>query len=262
MIEIDIQKRLDSRTLSLSIDIKRGTITGLFGESGVGKTTILRVIAGLDSADRGVIRVGDSVWFDSKSNINLSPQKRRVGFVFQSYALFPNMSIIENILFAQAKRDKTKALELLDMVGLKDFANRGIESLSGGEKQRVALVRAIAQEPEILLMDEPLSALDLEIRKRLQKEIVEIQKRLSLTVIFVSHDREEILRVCDSVVVLNRDGSYSSGKADEVLGFNRGSLKGEIIDIRGEKAVVLIGDNIIEIEYKEGYSVGGMVEVG
>jgi len=259
MIEIDIRKRLDSRVLSLSIEIKRGTITGLFGESGVGKTTLLRVIAGLDSADNGVIRVGDSVWFDSKNNINLSPQKRRVGFVFQSYALFPNMSIIENILFAQAKRD---TLELLDMVGLKDFANRGIESLSGGEKQRVALVRAIAQEPEILLMDEPLSALDLEIRKRLQKEIVEIQKRLSLTVIFVSHDREEILRVCDSVVVLNRDGSHSSGRADEVLGFNRGSLKGEIIDIRGERAVVLIGDNIIEIEYRDGYSVGEMVEVG
>ena len=154
MIRIDIEKKLISQSgeivLNVSTQIKEKEFITVFGESGAGKTTFLRIIAGLTVPDRGYIEVNGKVWFDSKRGINLPPQKRKIGFVFQDYALFPNMTVEENILFAMEKRDTAFLEELIEIVNLKKLRNRKPDTLSGGQKQRVALSRAIARKPEIL----------------------------------------------------------------------------------------------------------------
>ncbi len=205
MNRILIQKKLDKNTNSnLEIDIGFGNeILALFGKSGVGKTTILRSIAGLTNPDNGYIEIGGDVWFDSSRKINLTPQKRDVGFVFQDYALFPNMTVRENLEFAlKDKKDKDWLDKVLESVKMTSFANRKPDTLSGGEKQRIAFARAILRRPKILLMDEPLSALDYEARLTLQEEILFCQKELQIPILWVSHDKSEIEKVASRIAFI------------------------------------------------------------
>lgn len=187
--------------LDFDIMLSQGEISAIFGESGAGKTTLLRILAGLITPQKGFIRVGDEIWLDLKKGINLSPQKRSLGFVFQDYALFPNMSVRENL--AYATQNQRKIDELLELIGLKELANSRPKELSGGQAQRVALARALTKEPKILLLDEPLSALDFKMRSYLQEELLKILKYFKTTALLVSHDLAEIYRLSARVLQLS-----------------------------------------------------------
>ena len=191
---------------SFNLDIKAGEMVSLLGPSGCGKSTALRCLSGFESITRGEILIGD------KSVAPVPPQKRGIGMVFQQYSLFPNMNVLDNVAFGlkvrKVGRDEriAAARSILDMVGLKDFAEAYPARLSGGQQQRVALARAIVVNPKVLLLDEPLSALDAKIRVQLRDEIRALQLRLGITAIFVTHDQEEALVVSDRIAVMH-DGN-------------------------------------------------------
>ncbi|NPA16181.1 MAG: ATP-binding cassette domain-containing protein [Aquificae bacterium] len=256
---LKLEKRLKGSEgeflLNVDMDIPEGSFVTIFGRSGAGKTTILRMIAGLEKPDRGFIKVGNSVYYDSSAGIDLPPQKRKVGFVFQDYALFPNMTVAENILFGMEKPDRGFLDYLLELTGLEKLADRKPDTLSGGQKQRVALARAVARKPEILLLDEPLSALDMETRKMLQEELQRIHRDMNLTTFLISHDFSEVFRLSDTVYVLDRGSIVKQGRPEDVFVQERlsGKVKfsGEIVDIKREDVVyivsVLIGNRIIKV---------------
>jgi putative spermidine/putrescine transport system ATP-binding protein len=187
-----------------SLDIGPGEFVALLGPSGCGKTTALRILAGFENANSGEVLV------DGQDIQAVPPQRRGMGMVFQSYSLFPNMSALENVAFGLRLRKvsnserRAKAMALLEMVELKDRANRYPHQLSGGQQQRVALARALAIEPRVLLLDEPLSALDAKVRVQLREQIRALQKRLAITTVFVTHDQDEALSMADRVAVMRQ----------------------------------------------------------
>ncbi len=188
---------------NLNLDIKDGEFVTFLGPSGCGKTTTLRIIAGFQEPDAG------EVIFDNKLMNGVPANKRPVNTIFQRYALFPHLNVYENIAFGLRLKHwkeediKSKVSEMLSLVDLKGFDRRGIDSLSGGQQQRVAIARALAVEPRVLLLDEPLGALDLKLRKDMQVELKNIQQRLGITFIYVTHDQEEALSMSDKVVVMD-----------------------------------------------------------
>ncbi|OIU52729.1 sulfate/molybdate ABC transporter ATP-binding protein [Campylobacter jejuni] len=205
MIKIDIKLPINTakgkKQLELNTCLKANEITAIFGESGAGKTTLLKIIAGLIKPEFGRIEVGDELWFDTQKNVNLAIQKRKIGFVFQDYALFPNMSVKENIFYAATS--KQKAEELLSLMNLENLAKIYPKNLSGGQAQKVALARALAREPQILLLDEPLSALDFKMRSFLQDELVKILQHFKITTLLVSHDLAEIYKLSHRILELS-----------------------------------------------------------
>jgi molybdate transport system ATP-binding protein len=232
VMQIEVEKALFTANgpmdLQISVNLPIGELMVLFGDSGAGKTTILRMLAGLTKPDRGVIRMGDQVWFDSEANINLVPQRRSIGFMFQDYALFPNMSVLENIAFAQKERNINEACQLIDKFGLSEFTHRKPTKLSGGQKQRVALARALACEPEFLLLDEPLSALDAKTRVQLQDEILKAHQYCNTTTLLVSHDLAEVFRLAQKVIRIDHGKITALGKPDELFIDNQISGKVQI----------------------------------
>ncbi|QIX86335.1 sulfate/molybdate ABC transporter ATP-binding protein [Campylobacter ureolyticus] len=224
MIEFSLKKELfgvnENMELNVKINFKSGSFISLSGESGSGKTTILRCLAGLEKAN-GFIKVDDEIWQDEK--IFLSPQKRRIGFVFQDYALFENLSVKDNFLFVE--KDINHCNKLLDMLGLMSLKDRYPANLSGGQKQRVALGRAMMRKPKLLLLDEPLSALDPHLRARLQDEISKIQDLFKTTTILVSHDPNEIYKLANYMFVLKNGKIIKKGTPKEILLKTSGSQK-------------------------------------
>jgi len=207
VIGFRIAKRLRAGRHSFDLELEReladGAFLGVLGPSGSGKTTLLRCLAGHERPDSGRIGVGQELWYDSSSGACVPPRLRSVGFVPQDYALFPNMTVLGNILYADP--DRENARELLSLVRLEKQAGLFPRELSGGQKQRTALARALARRPAILLLDEPLSALDEELREELGDELGRIQRASGVTAIMVSHSRHEISRLCDESIEL-RDG--------------------------------------------------------
>ncbi len=209
MIRFRLEKRLNfaegGRKLDIEIQLEKGQFVTLYGKSGAGKTSILRMLAGLLRPDAGHIQVEGRQWYAHNKNIFLSPQKRQLGFLFQDYALFPNMSVRENLLFALPKGQPDAIIaELIELMELRELQNRRPNRLSGGQQQRVALARALVQKPPLLLLDEPLSALDQEMRLKLQEYLLEIHRKYGLTTILVSHEPNEILRLSDTVYVIEQ----------------------------------------------------------
>ena len=263
MIEIDIEKKLIGAkgkfNLKFSFSSDKNTFLSIFGKSGSGKTTILRIIAGLEKADRGKIVVNNKVWLDTEKGIDIPPQKRNVGFVFQNYALFPNMTVLENILFAMNKKDVKKALEILKDVELEPLKDRYPNTLSGGQQQRVALARAIARNPEILLLDEPLSALDFSIRFKLQDLIKKLHQKFQLTTILVSHEPQEVIKLSDVVVHIENGKVLKVGNPLDIFKKKEVSAKfsffGYVVDIKKVDilylAVINIGTDIVEVALTE-----------
>ncbi|WP_229310759.1 sulfate/molybdate ABC transporter ATP-binding protein [Larkinella arboricola] len=190
--------------LEVDFTLKAGSLTGLYGPSGSGKTTLLRILAGLTTPEMGLIRVDDQLWLDTERRINVPTQQRNVGMVFQDAALFPNMSVRENVQFAAENRRDPIVEELLELAGLTSLANRKPATLSGGQRQRVALIRALARRPRMLLLDEPFSALDFETRAQLLSELVRLHQRFGTTTVLVTHHQEEIQRVADRFIKLER----------------------------------------------------------
>ncbi len=254
MIKIDITKKLHGSSgemnLDISLDIKKGDFVALTGLSGSGKTTLLRILAGLEDA-KGSIKIDNEIWLDN--NKVLSPQKRKIGFVFQDYALFDNMTVEKNLLFVND--NKELANKLLEMTELKELKNRYPNSLSGGQKQRVSLCRAMMNKPKLLLMDEPLSALDPNMRTKLQNEILALHKEFNTTTIMVSHDPSEIYRLSSRVVVLNLGKIVDDGKPKDILlktsGSQKFSFEGELLDIKKVDviyiAIISIGQQLVEV---------------
>ena len=216
MLNIDIKKRIMTasgwRELSVKLDVEDKSFVGVTGNSGSGKTILLRMISGLSKPDSGVIMVDGEPWFDSKLKINLPPQKRKTGFMFQEHALFPNMTVKQNILYAL--NDIKEVNKLLTLMELKSLENIFPEKLSGGQKQRVALARAVIQKPKILLLDEPFSSLDDKMCFILQKEIKKIHQLFGITIFFVSHRSHEILDMASRVIVID-EGAVSEHNRSE-----------------------------------------------
>jgi molybdate transport system ATP-binding protein len=236
--------------LKVNLEIEMGDFIALSGFSGSGKTTLLRILAGLESAN-GKIVVNNKIWLDQ--DIFLPPQKREIGFVFQDYALFNNMSIIDNLLFVS--KDIELAHYLLNITELIKLKNRYPNSLSGGQKQRVALCRAMMNRPKLLLMDEPLSALDPIIRRKLQNEILTLHNEFNTTTIMVSHEPSEIYRLASRVVVLNSGRIIDDGDVKDILlqtqGTAKFSFEGEILDIIKVDviyiAIISIANQLVEV---------------
>ncbi|MCI0947323.1 sulfate/molybdate ABC transporter ATP-binding protein [Clostridioides difficile] len=204
---VDIEKDLSSFKLKVEIKQEKGTL-GFLGESGSGKSMTLKCIAGLEKPTRGKIVLNDRVLFDSEKKINLSTQDRKVGFLFQNYALFPHMTVSKNIELGLLKLSKSEKKEIvaryLDILKLNGFEGRYPWQLSGGQQQRVALARALATSPDILLLDEPFSALDHHLRSNMEKELMNMLKDYKGDILFVTHDIEEAYRVCDDIIVYNK----------------------------------------------------------
>lgn len=194
MIRIDIQKKLKAyrgvQVLHVKKDIASGSITRITGPSGAGKTTLLKMIAGLITPDAGKISVDDKVWFEAGSKINLSPQLRQTGFVFQDYALFPNMTVQQHLEYAT--KDAGWISRLLAIGRLETFSDHKPDHLSGGQQQRLAILRALAIKPKILLMDEPFSALDVKMKTALIVDLQVLLKELGATAIIISHNPQEL----------------------------------------------------------------------
>jgi len=272
MIKIDINKKLHGANgemdLDVNLEIKQGDFVALSGESGSGKTTLLRILAGLEEA-RGTLKIEDKIWLDDK--FNLPTQKREIGFVFQDYALFPNMSVENNLLYVNA--DRELASHLLKMTELSELKKRLPNSLSGGQKQRVSLCRALMNKPKLLLMDEPLSALDPKMRTKLQSEILQLHKEFQTTTIMVSHDPSEIYRLSNRVIVLNQGKVINDGLAKEVLlktsGSQKFSFEGELLEIIKVDviyiAIVSIGQQLVEVVVSQdalkNLKIGGIVTI-
>jgi iron(III) transport system ATP-binding protein len=194
----------------LDLRIEEGEMLVLLGPSGCGKTSTLRSVAGLEAPTRGRITVGHDVVFDSNRGIVVPPNKRRIGMVFQSYAVWPHMTVAQNVGFPLKMQRKGKAEirsrveEVLDLVGLSGMGHRGASRLSGGQMQRVALARSLAMQPSVLLLDEPLSNLDAKLRERLRFELRDVQQRIGITSIYVTHDQSEALALADRVAVMSQ----------------------------------------------------------
>lgn len=254
MIEINIKKGLHgangSMDLSVNLNIQKGEFVALSGLSGSGKTTLLRVLAGLETAN-GSIKVDEEIWLDK--NHFKAVQKRDIGFVFQDYALFPNLTVLQNLLFVT--KDKELALHLLDKTDMINLQNRYPNSLSGGQKQRVSLCRALMKKPKLLLLDEPLSALDLGMRAKLQNEIKTLHKEFDTTTIMVSHDPSEIYNLASRVLVLDFGKIINDGLPKDILLKTKGSQKfsfeGELLDIIKIDviyvAIVSIAEQLVEV---------------
>lgn len=216
---VNIKKSYPDFEIDLSFDIEKGKLITLLGPSGCGKTTTLHIIAGFIVPDRGKIIV------ERKRVDRLPPHLRKTGIVFQDYALFPNMNVFNNIAFGlrmqgwSKKRVERRVHELLELIRLYEYGKRAVTNLSGGEQQRVALARALAPNPNILLLDEPLSALDAKLRKELRSDIKRIQQRLHLTTVYVTHDQEEAFAISDKIAVMHDGKIEQIGKSHDI--YNR-----------------------------------------
>lgn len=250
MIHISLHKTLTmaggNKTLSIETSIKKGSLAVVFGQSGAGKTSLLRMIAGLLQPESGRISSGNEVWLDTENGVRLPVQKREIGFVFWDLALFPNMTVAENLAYAVGgKQHDSDINDLLKLVQLENLADRRPDTLSGGQRQRVAIARALARRPQLLLLDEPFSSLDMGMHHQLREDLYRIHKELQLTTILVTHDVADVYHLADQVLVIDEGLLVQSGSPVEVFGVGsangRLELPGEVLCVR-ENGVVHIAE--------------------
>ncbi|MDD2318924.1 MAG: ATP-binding cassette domain-containing protein [Geobacteraceae bacterium] len=209
MLQASIQKNFPGITVDVEFACESGIVV-LFGPSGSGKTTILKCLAGLQNPDRGRISLGANLFFSSENSISLPARKRRIGYLFQEYALFPHLNVRDNVRYGvpaahrTAQKNCLNSDDVMEMLKIRHLLSRFPANLSGGEKQRVALARALMVEPELLLLDEPLSALDSTTRLELRTELKQLQKLWQIPFVLVTHCREEMAALADEVIFLNR----------------------------------------------------------
>ncbi len=276
MIELSLQKELRSASgamlLDLELTVGDGDLLTLYGKSGAGKTSLLMMLSGLMRPDRGRISVRGRVWTDTEKGIHLKPQQRNVGMVFQDYALFPNMTVRENLAYALRERSEDREIaHLVEIMDLGDLQDRKPDTLSGGQKQRVALARALVNKPELLLLDEPLSALDQEMRGKLQHYILEVHREYGLTTLLISHDVTEIIRMSDYVVEMDQGKILRRAAPGEIFTSEKLNAKfqftGEVMKMTRQEFIVivtvLVGRELVKVVANdsevEGMKVGDRV---
>ncbi len=264
MINLDFTKQLSGPgghfTLHINCRIRKGDFVAVYGPSGAGKTTLLRCIAGLSPPGNGHITVAGQPWFSAKGNINRKPQQRSAGLVFQDYALFPNMTVEKNIRYAMAKgQDSKQVAEVIELMGLQQLLGRQPTTLSGGQQQRVALARSLVRMPQVLMLDEPMSALDLEMRHKIQDYLLTAHKKYNLTTLLVSHDVGEIFKLANKVMVLdNGTLQQFAAPAEVFLSKETGGnfqFAGEVLSITREEVIyvvtILIGQQVVKVVAEE-----------
>jgi len=276
MIKFKFNKTIKYSNFELNVDfeLQKGDFLSIYGESGAGKTTILRIISGLENADKGIINSNDSIWYNSESKINIKPQERKIGFVFQNNSLFPNMTVIKNLEFALEKnQSKSIISELIETIDLTKLKDRKIDSLSGGQRQKVALARALVQKPSLLLLDEPFSAIDDYNRLKLQDYILKIHHKYNLTTILVTHNLPEIFKLSNKVLKIKNGKVEAFGSPTELFLTQENNstfkLLGTILSLNKEEGeyliYILVSGNIInrlvsEKEFNK-YTVGELIEL-
>lgn len=278
MINCVLHKQLHAANgdmqLHVSFKLAPGDFISIYGPSGAGKTSIIRMLAGFLKPDDGEIQFEIETWFSHHKKIHVAPQKRNIGFVFQDYALFPNMTVRENLLFALQKNEPVDIIaELMQVTGLEQLSNRQVQALSGGQKQRLALARALVRKPKLLLLDEPLSAVDNAMRESLQTILKDIHIRYNLTTILVSHDISEIIKLANRTLVIENGIIIKDGKPADIFfpekPHNQLLVNGQITEIvkseNGQMASVLLPPQIIKVQLSENevhhFQKGDLVQV-
>lgn len=234
---VDIYKKFDGDFIlrNINLYIEKNEFLTLLGPSGCGKTTTLRIIGGFENPTSG------DLLFCGKSILNLPPYKRQVNTVFQKYALFPNMNVFDNVAFGLKIKKVSKAVisqkvkAMLKLVNLSGFENRNVNFLSGGQQQRIAIARALVNEPEVLLLDEPLGALDLKLRKEMQIELKNMQQKLGITFVYVTHDQEEALSMSDTIAVMHNGVIQQIGSPQDIYNEPKNSF---VADFIGESNII------------------------
>jgi len=264
----ELTKRFGAVTAldGVSFSIEKGEVFTLLGPSGCGKSTTLRIIAGLEDASGGEVKLNSRVIFSAEKRVNLPPEKRNMGMVFQSYAIWPHMTVAENVAYPLKLRRlpraeiRARVAEALRQVGLEAQADRDAPKLSGGQQQRVALARALVYEPDILLLDEPLSNLDVKLREQMRLEIKMLQERLGLTIIYVTHDQAEALSLSDRIAVMSQGRIEQDGSPDELYNQPRTefvrdflgktvTLPGRIGAVNGSRASVVLDNGAGQLAF-------------
>ena len=221
----NITVRYGSNTVldNFSLEVESGKIVCLVGPSGCGKTTLVRALLGLNKPETGTITVGDRILFDAKKRINVPAEKRNIGIVFQDYAVWPHMTVVENVSYPLKKQRRPKeeirerAMRALEQVHMTEYANHLPNQLSGGQQQRVAIARALVVDSDVLVMDEPITNLDAKLREEMLLEIRMIQKRLNATILYITHDQQSALQLCDKMAIMQQDGTLCQYGTDEEI---------------------------------------------
>jgi len=271
MLQVKLQQTLPT-TLDVELHCEKGEVLALVGPSGAGKSTVLRCIAGLQSPQQGLVSCKGQTWFDSEAKLNKTPQQRRVGMVFQNYALFPHLTVMENIKLAlDVDKDKHHhhGKQLLEQVNLSGLEQRYPHQLSGGQQQRVAIARALARQPEVLLLDEPFSAVDKVTRRKLYMELNTLRRQLDMPVILVTHDLDEAAMLADSLCVIHQGSTLQQGTPDKVLFQPNNVAIARQVDARNvfngqlvldDKSLKIQWyDHLIEVTNTAGFSIGDTV---
>jgi molybdate transport system ATP-binding protein len=267
MIRIRIRKKLNmaggASELIVDAELPLQNITALYGPSGAGKTSLLKIIAGLLNPEEGFVEVNGEVWLDTSRRINLPPQERNIGFVFQDYALFPNMTVKQNLQYAMGiNHDEQLTDHLLNVTHLSAFASHKPATLSGGQKQRAALARALVRKPSLLLLDEPLSALDNETRLQLQQELLKLHSEYQFSALLVSHDIAEVYSLANYMLSLENGKVVKKGSPAEVFELSdNAKLFGQVISIDTNWMMVLIDQRLHRLNIVEGLKVGDRVSL-
>ncbi|MEN1784241.1 MAG: ABC transporter ATP-binding protein [Bacteroidota bacterium] len=270
MIVAQLQKKLSgpqgSLHLNIALHVERGQTIALFGASGAGKTATLRMLAGLMRPDNGHITVDGFIWYNERTKTHLKPQKRTIGFMFQEYALFPHMTVLQHLQFAQKKDNPRFIHTLLEVMELEVLANKKPTHLSGGQQQRVALARALARQPQILLLDEPLSALDQNMRQHLRTYLKQLQQQLGFTTILVSHDEAEVQALAEKVYVLQNGSIAQKGSPQKVFkaqNICRGTLVEKTILNQTAEVLLKTSEGKVSLSlpmiWVEGYEIGDTI---
>lgn len=263
MIDLHFKKQLNGSDGALQLDIKahleKGDFLAIYGPSGAGKTSLLRLLAGLLPADAGEIIVDGEVWLGPQRSKAFSTQQRSIGMLFQDYALFPHLNVENNLKYALQKTQDTSIIdELIEVMELDDLRYQKPALLSGGQQQRVALARALILKPKLLLLDEPLAAVDQAMRLKLQTFIQRVHREYGLTTIMVSHDKAEVIRLANRVMILEAGKVVQSGTPEEVFGVTD-QLVGTVVRFEGDRMLVLVGDQLTWVDKQVGTEIGNSV---